>query len=132
MFAPVLPETPVVTAGPTDSTVELEQEVRRLLADLAGETRARRLAAEKRLLELGPKVLPFLPASELLPTVSIREAVRRIRVELERVQARESVLPSRVTLAGKQSLAETLAELTRQTGNRLDGHSLFLRLPWQL
>jgi len=124
LFVPVLPDVQSAAAAPADKNADLEREVRQLLADLGAETRAERLAAEKRLLELGPKVLPLLPASELLPTISVRQAVYRIRVELERLQARESVLPSRVTLEGKRSFAETLAEIARQTQNRLDGHLL--------
>jgi hypothetical protein len=124
LFAPILPDAPVAASAPVDKSPDLEREVRQLLTDLGAETRAQRMAAEKRLLELGPKVLPLLPASELLPTISVRQAVYRIRVELERVQAHESVLPSRVTLEGKRSFGETLAEITRQTQNRLDGHLL--------
>ncbi len=115
---------PITAAEPAVKISAVEQEVRRLVGDLAGETRNQRAAAEKRLLELGPPVLPHLPAAELLPSNSVREAVRRIRLELERRQARESILPARVTLDGKHSLAETLAEITRQTGNIVDGRSL--------
>jgi hypothetical protein len=127
-LAPGLPVAPIVAAEPADKAPDLEQEVRRLLANLGGETRAQRIAAEKRLLELGPKVLPLLPAPELLPSNSVREAVRKIRIELERRQARESALPSKVNLAGSKTLAETLAEIARQTGNRLDGQRLTERL----
>jgi hypothetical protein len=55
-----------------------------------------------------------------LPSASVREAVRRVRVELERRAARESVLPSRVTLARTLSAREALAEIARQTLNRID------------
>ncbi len=123
-----LPVAPVVADEAADNAADLAPEVRRLIAELGGETRAQRMAAEKRLLELGPKILPLLPAPDLLPTISVREAVRRIRVELERTQARESVLPSRVTLEGRTSLAEALAEISRQTGNRLDAGRLAERL----
>jgi hypothetical protein len=103
---------------------ELEVEVRQLLTELSGATREQRSLAEKRLLELGPRVLPLLPAPELLPSASVREAVRRVRVELERRAARESVLPSRVTLDQTLSVREALAEIARQTGNPLDGSPL--------
>src|SRR5262249_8596555 len=104
--------------------VQLEEEVRGLLKDLAGQTRAQRTAAEKRLRELGPRILPHLPPPELLPSASVRETVRLLRADLERVKARESVLPSRVTLRGRYPLAKALVEISRQTGNALDGHSL--------
>lgn len=109
---------------PPRGTSDLEQEVRQLLRDLGGETRAQRDAAENRLRDLGPQVLPHLPPPELLPTVSVREAVRRLRLELEREQARESVLPSRVSVSGRHSLAEIVSAISRQTGNALDGTGL--------
>lgn len=120
----ILRDLAVVAAEPAEGEVDLEREVRRLLDDLAGETRAQRSAAEMRFLELGPKVLPHLPPPELLPSVSVREAVRKIRFELERVQARESVLPSRVTVEGGKSLRQTLDEMIFQTGNPLEVNSL--------
>lgn len=124
VFVLVLPENRIGTAAPDDKRADLEGEVRQLVADLSAETRAQRMAAEKRLIELGSRALPHLPAPELLPSVSVKEAVRRIRSELERTAARESVLPSRVTLASKLSFEEALAEISRQTGNRLDGRLL--------
>ena len=39
--------------------------------------------------------------------------MRRIRLELELRQARESVLPSRVTFEGQHSLVEILSEIVR-------------------
>ena len=57
---------------------EIEVEVRQLLVELSAATREQRSLAEKRLLELGPRVLPLLPAPELLPSASVREAVRRV------------------------------------------------------
>jgi hypothetical protein len=56
--------------------------------------------------------------------VSVRETVRRIRIDLERVAARESVLPSHVTLSGRLPLAKALVELSRQTGNPIAGDAL--------
>lgn len=119
---PIVPRA--AAAEPANQSPEFERELQGLLEDLAGETRQRRSAAEKRLLELGPKVLAHLPAPELLPSNSVREAVRRIRLELGRRQARESVLSSRVTLDRELPLSAALAEITRQTGNVVDGRGL--------
>lgn len=124
MSSTILRDLTVVAAEPAEDGVDIEREVRRLVDDLSGETRAQRTAAEKRLVELGPKVLPHLPPPELLPSISVREAVRKIRFELERVQARESVLPSRVTLDGGKSLREVFEEITRQTTNPLEVNPL--------
>ena len=126
---PLVRELPTVAADPTGNTPDgahpdLEQEVRRLLKELAGDTRMQRMEAERRLLSLGPKVLPHLPAPELLPSNSVREVVRRIRLELERAAAVDSVRPSLVTLAGTESLEDALAAITRQTGNLVEGRLL--------
>lgn len=126
---PLVRELPTVAADPTGNTPggaqpDLEQEVRRLLKELAGDTRMQRMEAERRLLSLGPKVLPHLPAPELLPSNSVREVVRRIRLELERAAAVDSVRPSLVTLDGTESLEDALATITRQTGNLVEGRFL--------
>lgn len=110
--------------GDDSPPADLEREVRRLIDDLGAATRATRSTAETRLVELGPQVLKHLPAPELLPTVSVREAVGRARLELERRQARESVKASRVTLEGTRPLAEWLGEIAAQTGNAFDAGSL--------
>jgi hypothetical protein len=124
LFTSVLPSIPVATAEPVETAPVLDQEVRTLLGNLGGPTRAERDDAEKQLIQLGPKVLPLFPPPEQLPTPSVREAVRRIRFELEQTAARESVLPSRITLTEKESVEAAFNEITRQTGNRLDGRSL--------
>src|SRR5579871_939577 len=121
LLVTIVPPLPGAT---TETVPGLEQEVRTLLEKLSAPTRAERDEAEKRLVERGPKVLPLLPPPELLPSPSVREAVRRIRFELERTAARESVLPSKVTLSGTESTAAALREVSRQSGNRLDGRLL--------
>src|SRR5262245_38788858 len=56
---------------------DLPTQVRALIQQLDAETLAARAAAEKKLMDLGPGVLPALPAPELLPNASVRESVRR-------------------------------------------------------
>lgn len=136
----VLPVVPVVRTAsgsepkPAESSAkgaDLEQEVRRLIADLSADRRELRVTAEKRLLELGPKVLPHLPPPELLPTVSVRETVRHVRFELERRAARESSRAATVTLQGTKPVAGWFAEMARQSGNRIDPGKLSDRLKTQ-
>ncbi len=74
--------------------------------------------------QLGPQVLPQLPAPELLPSNSVREVVRRIRLQLEQTAAVDSVRPSHATLDGTESLGDALADIARQTGNLVEGRSL--------
>ena len=105
-------------------SVPVEAEVRQLIGELGAPTRAARAAAEKRLLEIGPSILPQLPPPELLASVSVRESVDRIRQELERRQARDSIQASTVTLGGTRPLRDWLTEIGTQTRNELDGSDL--------
>ena len=100
--------------------VPLKQPVGELLKQLDAETRKARAGAEQQLRELGPNILPLLPPPELLPNASVREAVRRIRISLERRKARRSVLASRVTLRKEGPLEDLLKAVSAQTGNRID------------
>lgn len=114
----ILTAMPIVTLRAEEPT--MRDEVRRLLAELDAADRAARADAERRLLELGPAVLPLLPPPELLPEVSVREAVRRVRIDLERRQARQSAEASRITLHGEMTLHDALRAITRQTGNVIE------------
>jgi len=94
--------------------------VRQLRSDDASE----RDAAEKRLIELGPAALehlgqPRIAASER-SDAEVRSRLQRVRKQLQKVYARESLQPGRVTLAGKDlPLAAVIEALTKQTGNSL-------------
>jgi len=105
-------------ARPADRT--LADQVESLLDDLDANQRAVRVQAEQDLLDLGPAILPLLPPPELLPSEAVRASVARIRTQLERRKARESVIASQVNLQGKHSLKTILDEISRQTGNSID------------
>lgn len=94
--------------------------VETLLRGLEAATLEERARAERSLLDLGPDVLPLLPAPELTPSVPVREAVKRVRVQLERRAARESALASRFTLKGETTVAELLSQIWMQTRNRVE------------
>lgn len=113
-------EGPLPDSSDDSSDEKLRQQVTRLIAELNSDSRTVRRRAEQTLLKLGPAVLPLLPPPELTPNAAVREAVRRIRVQLEQRLAQESVKASRVTLRGRLSLAGILAAITRQTGNRFE------------
>ena len=95
------------------------QQVSALLKKLDAKSRQQRLTAEAELLKLGPVILDSLPPPDLLPNVSVREAVRRLRAELERTAAEESIRASQVTLAGELTIRELVAAISDQTGNRV-------------
>ena len=106
--------------SPVESPTVLRTTIDGLLRELEAPMLADRTRAERKLLDLGPDVLPLLPAPELTPNVSVREAVRSVRVQLERRAARESALASRITLSGETTVAELLSQITKQTRNRIE------------
>lgn len=109
----------VTVGGWTDDADDLRAAVDRWVAQLEAPTLSERSRAERELLELGPKILPWLPPKELLPGVASRDAVQRLRIQLQRQLARDSARPSRVTLSGAYSLNDLVKEVARQTGNSL-------------
>jgi hypothetical protein len=98
----------------------LRASVETLVQQLDARTLADRTQAERGLLDLGPEVLKYLPAPELTPSVAVREALKRIRVQLERRAARESAQASLVRFSGSSTVAELLAVLETQTRNRVE------------
>jgi len=104
----------------SDDRRELRATVVQLLERLDSNTRQQRVAAQQQLLELGPRVLPLLPATESLRTAGVRESVRRIRLRLERIKAARSVESSVVTLSGRQTLAAAARQIAEQTGNSIE------------
>jgi hypothetical protein len=111
-------------AGSFDESPKLTEQVAAWIDALDSEDRQARYEAEQGLIEAGPDVLPLLPPAEMLPGVTAREAVRRVRIKLEREKALASVRASRVTLDGTMPLSEIVAAVTEQTGNPIDVSSL--------
>lgn len=96
-----------------------EENVQRLIEQLDAGSRLERTAAERALMDLGPDVLPHLPPPDQLRSPAAQDAVRRVRELLEREQAERSVRPARVTLSGTFTLAETVRQISEQTGNTI-------------
>lgn len=118
-IAPVIIAVRAADPPATGNQPSLKQQVEQLVHDLDADTLAQRRTAEQRLKVLGPAVLPFFPPPELI-SASTRETLNKVRYELERRLARESVGPSRVALQGTNTLDHWLRKLTEQTRNRLD------------
>lgn len=108
------------TEGQSSSKIEVRETVEMLLKQLDSQMLSERVQAERSLLDLGPESLTYLPPPELTPSVSVREAVKRIRVQLERRAARDSALASLVRISGEMTLAAVLKEVTAQTRNRVE------------
>lgn len=90
-----------------------------LIRSLDASTLTERTRAERELLDLGPEILPKLPVLETIDSVSVRESLKRIRLQLERRAARESSGPSRVSLQGESTIEKLLNQMEQQTRNRL-------------
>lgn len=99
-------------------------QVRRLIDQLASPSRSVRVIAERSLRELGPAILPWLPAARELEDPQVRETVERLRNTLEQQQAKESVLPSTVTLQGTFALVDLLEQIAASTSNPIDTANL--------
>jgi hypothetical protein len=105
------------SAASTDDEPISSEAVAAAVRDLGADTLAARAAAEQSLLEMGPDVLELLPPVDVIEAPAVREAVRRIRTQLELQAARQSIEPDDVTLTGRMTLREAAAAIGRQTGN---------------
>lgn len=114
----LVPAGPSLTAAEPDAG--LRREVAEYVSELASPLRSERVAAEQALLKLGPQVLELLPGSDEFNDQATRFAVRRLRIQLERVAAEESVRPALVSLRGTLSVEEIAARIEQQSGNRID------------
>lgn len=102
-----------------DNERRIAAEVKELIRDLDADQLTVRRTAQKKLLKLGPRILPYLPPPELMSRLGVRRAVAELRIQLQRRKARASVEPSHVTVAGTRTLAELLSSIATQTGNRI-------------
>ena len=81
-------------------------------------TRSERVAAQRELLTAGPGVLEWLPPLDSIHDIAAREQLRRIRIELERRSAKESVQASLLTLSAEMTLADAFRAVREQSKNR--------------
>jgi len=105
-------------AGPTAGD-DLQLQVRRLVRQLDAPQLAERESAEKKLVELGPKVLDLLPKDAHRTSAEVAQRVARIRQQLERTMAESVGRASTVTLQGEMTLADAAARIEAQTGNKI-------------
>jgi len=110
-----------VLLGPVaaDEVEELRLQVRRLVRQLDDNQLATRQAAEHNLIELGTPVLELLPVPTRDTSAEVKVRLERIRKVLEAAASEAAAQPSRVTLRGPMLLSAALAELQRQTDNRI-------------
>jgi len=80
---------------------------------------ARREAAEKELIAIGPDVLPLLPAVTSRTPAEDKIRLQRVRAALVKAEVESAMRPSVVTLTGEMPASEAIAKITQQTGNKL-------------
>jgi len=112
------------TGAAQQTSALLSHQVQVLCQQLDSNLLAERVQAEDSLVRLGPRILPLLPDYADTGSVAVRQAVERVRLRLESQHARDSVLPSRITLHGTFSLAELLDQIAGKTGNRIDASAV--------
>ena len=112
----VLLAQPEQSASPS---VELPATVKRLARQLDDSQLAKRDAAEKELIALGPDALNFLPQITAKTPAEVKDRLGRVRKTLEAAAVEAATKPSLVTLQGEMSLADALASLQKQSGNKL-------------
>ncbi|NUQ61526.1 MAG: hypothetical protein HUU20_03495 [Pirellulales bacterium] len=119
MWATVLATAAVLAGQASGADPQLESTVRRMIRQLDAPRLAEREAAEQELLKLGPQVLDLLPQPGDHSPAEVQQRVGRIRQKLQQQLAEAAAEPSRVTLDGTFPLAEAVAKIQEQTGNRI-------------
>jgi hypothetical protein len=110
-------------AADAPAEAPLTDQVAALVRQLDERELAVRDEAEKKLFELGPAVLPLLPAVGEQTPAEVALRVTRVQQKLLEVQADASSRPTTVTLKGTDlPIAEVFAELSKQTGNEIKDH----------
>jgi hypothetical protein len=104
-------------AAAANSPDKLAAQVKTLIRQLDSNQQARREAAEKELIALGPDVLPLLPAMSNRTPAEIRNRLLRVRTALMQLAIEATTKPALVTLEGEMLLSEALAKIEEQTGN---------------
>jgi hypothetical protein len=97
----------------------LKTEVPRLVRKLGADTKDQRAQAETRLIQLGPGVLDYLPAPESQQDEAVKIALVHIRGILQQTRAAASIEASIVTLHGSMKVSKALAEIQKQTDNKI-------------
>jgi len=95
-----------------------------LIQKLDSNQRDTRQQAEIQLMDLGKPVLSLLPPPELIFSNSVKEALQRVRLQIEKQAAKDSIKASHVNLKGAFALTQILTAITDQTGNPLDSKHL--------
>lgn len=98
---------------------DLAAKVKALVRQLDAPEQAKREAAEKELIALGPDVLALLPDITPRTPAEVRNRLTRVRNALSKVEIEAATKPALVTLSGEMLASEAFAAIEQQTGNKL-------------
>ena len=104
-------------AKPTEA--ELAAKVKLLVRQLEDNAQAKREAAEKELVALGPDVLPLLPTVTARMPAETKNRLGRVRGALMKIAIEATTKTALVTLSGEMPVSQAIAELSKQSGNSL-------------
>lgn len=97
--------------------MKLIEQIAQLQKELESEEIPKRVAAEKAIIDLGVPALDHLEQpTDKTPSDAV-ERITRIRIALETLAVKQVTQPSKLSLSGAMSLADTLKSITKQTGN---------------
>ncbi len=103
---------------PADDALRLE--VGRAVRRLDAPRLAERDAAERALVEMGPRALDLLPTPDERTGAEVRQRLARIRQKLATAAAESVTRPTRITLhAEAMPLGEIFSAIESQTGNKI-------------
>jgi hypothetical protein len=111
--------------GQTDQAGAADQALATKIKSLLGrqglgsDELAKREAAEKELIAIGPDVLPLLPASNAPIPAEDKIRLNRVRSALIKAEVEGATRTSLVTLSGEMLASEAIAQISKQTGNKL-------------
>jgi hypothetical protein len=102
------------------AAAELKTKVLALVRQLDSDEQPKREAAEKELVALGPDVLALLPdlKNPRMPA-EVKNRLTRVENALMKAAIEATTRTALVTLSGEMPVSQALAELTKQSGNRL-------------
>lgn len=123
---PAMPEAAVPEPAASEAAVadaeaaaRLGLEVRRLVRRLDADTLAEREAAERALIDLGPRALDQLPPVGSSASAEVKVRMDRVRQRLQEAAAQEAARGSRISLQGPMKLSQALAAIEQQSGNKI-------------
>jgi hypothetical protein len=108
---------PKSAVGQSEADKELEAAIGKLTQDLDADRKAVRDEAEARLIAYGPSILDRLPALSADASDEMRMRFDRVRESLEKLEVKTLGSASLVTLKGKLTGKDALAQISQMTGN---------------